>query len=384
MPSRNLTIACLALSVLLSGTACAKRLDTFAGSIDLPFDFHIKYRVDEASNSTLDFSASQKVRIVIDSGPAQGSEATVVAGYFVPSRGGDAQENLRRSAEQAAGKNLQSVQLGGFPFVLYTTDVGGIPSRAPAGSGVHGDDGGPARSTVMSGALNNAVLTLAFERPIGTALDAIADRAMQGFEPDFASILAARTHFDDAARAAVDGGKMLAPTGAYTVIGNLKPRLHSTWTKSDDDGRVVASNNSYSFARAGFWTSEQMEFGSSCSLEGGQDTDAVSRQRRIAPESRYSEVVAESPPVQARIGGLAAIRVDARVASTYSRLAPKSETSRWIATDRDTWYVFDFLASNGPAFENDLRSQIDAQPLRCAPGALLVLGEGSAQAVAAP
>ena len=387
MPLRSLTIACIALAALLSVAACAKKLDTFAGSIDLPFDFHVKYRTDEASNSTLDFTASQRIRVVVDSGPLQGSEAIVVASYFVPSRG-DAGDYARKYAAQAAASNMQSVQLDGFPFVLFTTDASGDSSRTTAGQApASGDDGvgesgGPWKSTVMSGPIHNAMLTLSFVRPANAALDASANKAVAGFELDFASILRARSRFDDAARNAVANRKMLTPTGEYTAIGNMTPRLYSTWAKFDGSGTVVASRSAYSFSKAGFWAAEHMAFGSSCSLEGAQG--AMARESHTTPDSNYSRVVTESAPMRGRIGGLAATRIDSQVASTVSGLVPKSAGSRWIATDHDTWYAFDFLTTKSADFERDLESQIDARPLACAPKAWLVLDDRAAQATATP
>lgn len=366
MPARNPTIACLMLSMLLCGAACAKRLDTFAGSIELPFDFHVKYRVDEASNGSLDFSASQRLRIAIDSGPMQGSEAVVVASYYVPAKG-DARDRVWKPT----GGDMRSVQVEGHPFVLYATDAGGPPKLVE--SNWHDDAGGTGRTTVLSGMLNNAMLTVSYANPTQPNFD--ASRAMESFQLDFASILEARSHFDVAARDAVSGRKMLTPTGEYTAF--MTPRLYSTWTRFDADGRPVAARTSYSFATSGMWKAEHMQFGSACSLVGGQDPDLVARQRGMAPDSRFSKVVVEGAPAQARIGGLAATRVDSRLASTYSRSARDSDTSRWIAADRDRWYVFDFLASNGPEFERELRMQIDGKGLGCAPKPLLALGTGS-------
>jgi len=360
MKAGILSTTALAVSVLFGGAAGARQLDTFAGPIDLPFDFHLVDRIDESGNSVLEFSATQRLRVAIESGPLQGREATVTVGYALPVKG-DSEGRVRDSLRQPGARSSRPAQLGRFPFSVYDRDWTGLQGAALT-------------SSTMIGSINNAMLTVSLERPAGRELDASTEQAVTGFALDFAAVLRARARFDEAARGASAGWKMLTPAGDYFVEG-LTPQLYSTWTETGGDGRAIASRNAYAFVRAGFWGRELMSFASACGVEGGQA--ALARESRIEPDSAYSRIVSQSAPMRGRIGKLEATHFDTKFASTRSGFAAKSSGSRWIAVDGDSWYAFDFLSNRDSAFEQDLRDEINHRPLACAPRVLLTLGNAA-------
>lgn len=348
LPRSCRLFAAFGAGLALAGSAGAQTLETFAGSLDLPFAFHVFERRDQASNGVLEFSASQNLVLVIDSGPRQGSTVNVHVEYVLPAGGGDAR---LRALLQPPGMHIERTQVaGGRTFRLLAAARPGTDATA-----------------LLVGALDGAALSLRLD---GGAVDAATRQALSGFELDFASILAARTHFDAAAGSALNGTIMHTPVGELRVPG-LAPHLYSASSEFDASGAMIAARHVYSFSRAGFWASDVMTFASACGLRGGRE--ALARLARIEPESPYARVVWQGVAVPDRVAALPATRYDVREVSTRISLRRQTEGSRWVAGDGDAWYAFDYLSNDGAAFAAALRAQIDARPLACAPQPLLVL-----------
>jgi len=356
MHARHFTMALTLAMAASPAAAVAQRLHTFAGTIDLPFAFHRLERIDRAGNSALEFSADQRQWLAIDSGAQAGAQAQVEVKYWVPAKGA-ADERLRELLRQPGVHQVQAVKLGAFPasrFVRRWRDA----------------DGEERAATVLVATINNALLTVQLEAPATGDPDALAAPAVSGFALDFDSALASRRRFDAAAAEASAGMRMRTATGDYAA-GGMTPRLLDVWTQYAGDGRVLAERTAYSFARVGFWRGQVMSFASACGIADG--AVAASRLAHFQPDSSFSRVVAQDPPAATRIGGLQASAYGFKMVSTHGSFGPALAGTRTIATAGAAWYAFDFISSDGAAFVTDLRAQVDARALACAPRALLTL-----------
>ena len=379
----------------LAGTAQAKKLSTFAGSVDLPFDFQVKDRAESAKSSTVSgFTATQVIRITIESGPLKGHEARLGAYYFASSKidSGLMQSWVQKTAEDAAAKPgataMSALQISGFPFIAMTTnatrDNKTAGSANPAGgadvpagdAGASTDDPDGARITTITGTINNAMVSVSFVRAKNPELDAPLASAVKGLELDFGSILKLRSRFDQASQAAIVDKRMIAPSGDYAPVEDLVPRLYEIWVKTDAKGVPVAAKNTYLFFKAGFWSNQRMSFSSLCDLGIGQDAKEIAKMKNITSGSTTDKLTVTEGPVSVKFGGLDAVRIATKHTTQSGSTTSESDGVRWVATDRDTAYVIDMLTAGGSSLERSLVSQIDSHPLSCKPRLLLVLGGG--------
>lgn len=355
---RAITVSvALALGLVAASTnAIAQRLDTFAGSLDLPFTFHVLQRVDRAGNSALEFSTHQRWQIAVDSGALAGKEAFVEADYWLPARTPVA-DRLRELLQQKGVRDVHAAMLSTYPASIFGRqwrDAGGDDRMA----------------SVLVGTINNALLTVRIESHGDTSFDPATAQAIAGFALDFDSVLSGRSRFDAAAREASAGRTMRSATGDYVIAG-LTPRLGTVSTWFGADGRVQAERTSYSFARAGFWRGDLMSFASACGIAGS--ADAERRLQRFEPDSTFARVTTAGEPEPARIGGLEARTIPFTLVSTHAPFGSQQTGEHWLATSGDRWYAFDFISNDGSSFAQTLKAQVDARPLDCMPRALLTL-----------
>jgi hypothetical protein len=387
-------LALLMLSAALAGTAQAKKLSTFAGSVDLPFDFEIKDRAEAAKNSTVSgFTATQVIRITIQSGPLKGHEARLGAYYYSTSKVDAAlmQSWVQKTAEDAAAKpgatGMSALQISGFPFIAMTTNAGHGGKSAGSEGGVGAevstgdadaaaDDPDGARMTTITGTINNAMLSVSFVRAVNPELDAPLAKSIKGLELDFGSILKLRSRFDQASAAAIIDKRMIAPSGDYAPVDDLIPRLYEVWVKTDAKGVPVAAKNTYLFFKTGFWSNQRMSFSSLCDLGIGQDAKEVAKLKILKSGSSTDKLTVTEGPTPVKFGGLDAARITTKHTTQSGATTSESDGMRWVATDHDTAYVIDMLIAGGSSLERDLVSQIDAHPLTCKPRLMLVLGGG--------
>lgn len=356
MKSTSAMTAGAVLALSICGAAQAQRLDTFAGSLELPFAFHVQTRTDKAGNSVAGFTASQRWRLAVDTGPLQGQPVDLEVRYALPADASSAKA-LRAALDLPGAAPAKPVAVGQFAFALRTRNTNAMSVA------------------VLAGAMNNAMLSVRMESASATQAVDTGAAALRSFALDFAGVLRARAHFDAAAAAAIAGRRMRAPSGEYEFAG-LIPRLYGVSTQTAGDGRVLATRNAYAFARAGFWGEQFLEFASACGVEGGQT--ALARLSHYEPDSPVARVVSQSAAVPEHLGGLAASSYEVKLASTLTVSGRNSAGSRWIANDGANWYAFDILASVDPtAFARAARAQIEAKPLACATVALLKLDGGA-------
>jgi hypothetical protein len=390
MQLQKLAVVCLAISSALAGNANAKKLDTIAGSVELPFEFQVKDKNDSATNGTYGYSASQSIHIAIDSGPLKGHEAKIGVSYYAPTRvdSGVVQGWVQKAAEDAAAKpgssDILPIQLAGFPFILLTTnavdpkakktDASAAAPAATSDATTTEIDKDAERITSMSGSINNSMLTIAFSHPKNAEFDAMATKAIKELNLDFASVLKLRSRFDVASQGAVVDKKMIAPTGDYSTVDDLVPRLYEIFVKTDGNGKPLAEKVTYYLSKMGFWTLQRMIFSSYCSLEDGQDAKKMAKLRDVASDTDKAKVVIIDGPTPIKFGGLGATRITTKHTSKSPGNSGDSDGTRLIATDNDTYYVVDFETTGGASIERNLTSQIDSRPLVCKPKALLTLG----------
>ena len=386
----KLMLACLAISAVVAGNAAAKKLDTIAGSVELPFEFHVKDTTESATNGGSGYSASQQVHIAIDSGPLKGHESRIGVNYYAPSRAdsGIVQGWVQKSAEDAAAKpgasDILPVQLAGFPFILLTTnatdpnakktDASAAAPTATSDVTTSEIDKDAERITTMSGSINNSMLSIWFSRPKNAEFDAAATKAIKELNLDFASVLKLRSRFDVASLGAVVDKKMMAPTGVYSSVDDLLPKLYDIYVKTDGNGKPIAEKLTYYLSKMGFWTLQRMIFSSYCSLEDGQDAKKMAKLRDVAFDKESAKVVITEGPTQIKLGGLAATRLLTKRTSKGTVNAGDSDGARTIAIDNNTFYVIDFETVGGSSIERNITSQINSGSLSCKPKALLVLG----------
>lgn len=382
----------LTLAAAMAGQAEAKKLATFAGSIDLPFDFQVKDQTESAKNAVSGFSVSQVVRIQIESGPLKGHDARLGAFYFASSKIDSAlmQAWVQKSAEDNAAKpgasGFAPIQLAGFPFIVLTTnashgDAGAASAGkaaitdAPTGS-TNEQNGDPdmARITTMSGTINNAMITVSLLHSVSAEFDASATKAVKELDLDFGSILKLRSRFDLASQAAIVDKKMIAPTGDYATVDDLVPRVYEMWVKKDGQGKPIAAKNIYTFFKVGFWANQRMSFGSFCDLGLARDEKELAKLKKITSGSTTDRLVVTDGPVSIKFGGLDATRITTKHTTQSGATTTESDGLRWVATDHDIAYVIDTLTAGGSSLERSLVSQIDSRPLTCKPKAMLVLG----------
>ena len=370
----------------------AKTLQTVAGSLDLPFEYHLKERSESSGNSGSGLSFRQNMTLIVDSGPMKDKEVRVALNYFAPSNLGTSslQSLIQKQSEDLAAKpgtsSMVPLQLDGFGFTVLTSDPEpDDEAKEDVAKDDAAADGTPAapkkeivRTTSMRGAINNAGVALLVDWPASAKIEADMTQAMRGFKLDFPSILKVRARYEAAERAAVSGKKMITPTGDYSSSGDLTPSLTSVYTRFDGTGKPVVAKNTYFFSKTGFWTVQRMAFSSMCSLIGGTDEKQLTEWRTVPKTSKKVTVSAIHPPAAINLSGLDATSIEFKRTFSGAYANITTETRRWIARDGDRSYMLEFERVNGGGLEKSLVSQINARPLTCTPRAILVIDSAPA------
>ncbi len=365
LPFAGLAVAIAALVV--AEPAVAKPLQTFGGTLELPFDFSLVQRTDTASNSTLGFQASQRWVLEIASGPSQGRQASLVVTYALPARG-DSDSRARAILSTAQGGATQDVHLGSYMFRLLArqrTDAAGTPLA----------------TQVLWGTLNNSLLQVELEQPQDPSQDAADAQALSGFALDMDAILRARTRFDEAARAAIEGQRMHTPAGEFSLPG-LTPRLYGVSTSFGVDGKVTGARVAYAFAVTGTGGHRTLEFASACGNGGGAQAQVM--HAHFEPDFHEVKLLSEGAPEPDRFGGLEATRRDIALGTVRTGSRPTAFGSHWVAAAGETWFTFDLLSSKDAGLARRERPQLADQTVTCDPRALLTLDGGLPAPAVAP
>jgi hypothetical protein len=345
------------LLLLASPLAWAKPLEILGARVDLPFDYQV-VDTTEHIQSSYGLSTSQVFEIQVNSGDAKGQTLVVDALYYSPSNldAGAMQSFLRSEAEKAAVepgvRSVLPIQIDGFGFNFVD---GPIKSKKY-----------PQRMA-MAGVVNGAAYTLKIGASDVRAMSPQLAERMKAMHLDYASLLKARSRFDEEARQASKNHVLESPIGSLQLDSDVSARLVDSFVKRNATGNPVFRRRSFGLYKTGFWTIQNLLIAAGCGKQDTVDLDSYGKFVHMTEEQanedvkkRYTDVVG---PVPGTLLGLTAETSTA----TGPQINPMRHTGvhRWAAKQDDTMYMVSIERLNGSPVENALVKQFSADKPVC-------------------